>query len=590
MTINIEVRVPRIVQLLCAIVQPQADKFPATSAAVTQLTLAADIECNRKSKPKRKRKRRAVKKAKSECLPLKKFKSVDTSYDLDAAKIWRQRAYRLQCKYLATLNDLRDHQRSKTVDGRLSQEWIVRVIACAPHASARALADAFHLAAGSDARLVSRASIASIRDAWTEMLQRMVLQNSREAFASHMAAQRESGQPMACVHVVHVQDEAELRVLSGERREGSSVPRRGRTSKIQINVVDVWVEQVRYHVPTELQALGDKTAATLATCFEALVRWIADNVVVPGVPATGGAVPATGGAGPATGGEVETFFVHIMIGDGIATNAAAAKLLMACLRQQPLPPGIRYLLILVKCGNHQVALTAKYCVIGAPAKSAAGDGSAHESVTATAVRLFKYAMPCYYEEFVRSTREWVMANVDALPPMLASQPQAAKLQRLYGERVVPDFLIAHVGKVLAMTLATRAIVASEMFTFAVTKLLRNDEHPTLSRFFTFREVIDIMLCMHLLAMPQAAFVVSGVAPRMEDQQRFKKNAVFRKHTLHAGLASGVLSPPAHRRSRSNHGLEAKSLRRANCCTHRQWRGASVRFRTVGPHPICHAAG
>ena len=144
----------------------------------------------------------------------------------------------------------------------------------------------------------------------TEMLQRMVLQNSREAFASHMAAQRESGQPMVCVHVVHVQDEAELRVLSGERREGSSVPRRGRASKIQINVVDVWVEQARYHVPTELQALGDKTVATLATCFEALVRWIADNVIVPSVPATGGAEPATGGG-------IETLLVHVLIGDGI---------------------------------------------------------------------------------------------------------------------------------------------------------------------------------------------------------------------------------------------------------------------------------
>ena len=80
-------------------------------------------------------------------------------------------------------------------------------------------------------------------------------------------------------------------------------------------------------------------------------------------------------------------------------------------------------------------------------------------------------MADYYEEFVRSTRAWVVANVDVLPPMLASQPQAANLQRLYGVRVVPDFLVAHVGKVLAMTPDTRAGIGDDLFTFTVKKIV-----------------------------------------------------------------------------------------------------------------------
>ena len=171
-------------------------------------------------------------------------------------------------------------------------------------------------------------------------------------------------------------------------------------------------------------------------------------------------------------------------------------------------------------------MTAKHCVIGAPAKSAAGGGHAHESVTATAVRLFKYSMSDYYEEFVRSARAWVVANVDVLPPMLASQPQAANLQRLYGVRVVPDFLVAHVGKVLAMTHCTRAGTGDDLFTFIVNTLFKCDDHPALTRFFTFRGCIDVMLCMHILAMPQGAFVVNGVVPRKENQQRLNKYRRF----------------------------------------------------------------
>ena len=95
-----------------------------------------------------------------------------------------------------------------------------------------------------------------------------------------------------------------------------------------------------------------------------------------------------------------------MIGDGISTNMAAATQVLACLREKGLANNSRYFLILVKCGSHQVALSAKYGVVGSAASAAATAPTAPESVTATAVRLFKYLLSDYYEEFVKSTCRW----------------------------------------------------------------------------------------------------------------------------------------------------------------------------------------
>jgi len=270
------------------------------------------------------------------------------------------------------------------------------------------------------------------------------------------------------MHFVHVQDEAELRLLSGDRRDGPKVPRRGRASKIQINVVNACVDGIDFQVPTELEALGNKSAATLCSSFERLVQLFIGSVL-PKMPATGGNF---------------TWFIHIMIGDGIATNEAAAKLLLACMRgASDMAKRARYFLILVKCANHQVALTATNAVIGDIGKAAAGTTNAHESVTATSVRLFKYSMTEYYEEFLRSTRKWVLG----LPtlPLLSSQPQAARdLQAVYSDRVVPDVLVQHVSNVRNMV-GQEAYLCNDLFGFIVDKLYKVDEHPTLSRFLPF---------------------------------------------------------------------------------------------------------
>jgi len=83
---------------------------------------------------------------------------------------YRQQQLRLKTKLKAANAIIAKHENSKEFKTwRSSEEWIVRVLLCAPRTSARSLADAFHLAAGSDSNLISRPSIGNIRNAWVDM-------------------------------------------------------------------------------------------------------------------------------------------------------------------------------------------------------------------------------------------------------------------------------------------------------------------------------------------------------------------------------------------------------------------------------------
>ena len=68
----------------------------------------------------------------------------------------------------------------------------------------------------------------------------------------------------------------------------------------------------------ELEGLVDKTAATLATSFERLLNNLLENIVPQPQPTTRGRRKVS---------EPEVWLVHIIIGDGIGANHAAAKLL-----------------------------------------------------------------------------------------------------------------------------------------------------------------------------------------------------------------------------------------------------------------------
>ena len=111
--------------------------------------------------------------------------------------------------------------------------------------------------------------------------------------------------------------------------------------------------------------------------------------------------------------------------------------------------------------------------MAAAAAEAAGEAKEFEDVIPNAVRLFKYLVPDYYEDFKLSTAKWVREHVEVIcqpqaacqaqaahqsetqsetqseahQPQVACQPQAACLpyatlmQIVYTDRVIPKDLL-----------------------------------------------------------------------------------------------------------------------------------------------------
>ena len=113
---------------------------------------------------------------------------------------------------------------------------------------------------------------------------------------------------------------------------------------------------------------------------------------------------------------------------------------------QPLAPGTRYFLAVLKCVTHQTGLTAKSSVVGRAAATGAGESELYKAITGVSSRLFKFVINDYFEEFVFSVREWVCADLLVQPAEagedLAATGAAKALQRLYTEHVVPDAMLS----------------------------------------------------------------------------------------------------------------------------------------------------
>ena len=129
-----------------------------------------------------------------------------------------------------------------------------------------------------------------------------------------------------CVALLHIHDEASLRLRSGADTD-LGAPSRSRSSKVHQHCMTIHLQdQPKVSWLVELAPLGDKGAKVLANALH--------RALLP-VAATVGAEFAA--ASPAT----RPWFVHILVGDGVSTNEAAAKILLAWVRARPLPHGLR---------------------------------------------------------------------------------------------------------------------------------------------------------------------------------------------------------------------------------------------------------
>lgn len=228
------------------------------------------------------------------------------------------RARRLKTETDKLRAEIANHTKSKANGYQITPDWILRIFLAMPAASSRGMEHCFRDVVGADGNLLSRRTIGRVRDAWVELYKSMVLKVGADRVAGAIGAANDARVGFAPLYILHVQDEADIRLRSGDAL-GVAIPRRSRASKVQQNVVELITNVGSLDIPTELEALGDKTAATLATCFERLLRSIAANVLPPTSPRAASTEP-------------ETWLFHIIVGDGIATNEAAAKLLWSCMQ------------------------------------------------------------------------------------------------------------------------------------------------------------------------------------------------------------------------------------------------------------------
>ena len=82
---------------------------------------------------------------------------------------------------------------------------------------------------------------------------------------------------------------------------------------------------------------------------------------------------APDGARASSEGGPKPRLVHVLVGDGIQTNEAAAKRVLPWATRDL--KAFDYFLVLVKCANHQVNLAIGGAIQGETARSAAGNGA-----------------------------------------------------------------------------------------------------------------------------------------------------------------------------------------------------------------------
>ena len=395
-----------------------------------------------------------------------------------------------------------------------------------------------------DKNSVSRPTILTIRAAWVHHYKKMVMDLAAQRVGGAIASATIRRIPFVVLLIRHVQDEADMRMRSGEDH-GGNLPSRSRSSKVQQQVVELFAGGDVLEIPTELEALGDNTAATLCTSLERCVRSVVADVV-PAELRTAQPQASFRAMPQASTPPADVWLFHVMIGDVINTNNAAAKRLWACLQERGLGPRVRYFLAVIVCGTHQTGLAARGAVTGRAAAASAARGKLHEDIAGVTVRIFKYLINDYFDEFVFSINEWVVRELQVLQPHSADavdahahQAAIQKLQTLYTEHVLPDELVAlwnnglhrlsHVVGAGEDPEAEKPRVVARMVQFIVKRLMIVDSSPTLSRIFTFRNCTDALLTMLLIGMPPQAFVLHRTKPQELNQKRLVKVMAFCNH-------------------------------------------------------------
>jgi hypothetical protein len=145
--------------------------------------------------------------------------------------------------------------------------------------------------------------------------------------------------------------------------------------------------------------------------------------------------------------------IHILVGDGLNTNEAAARILLSWVRRDSLEHRLRYFVLVVKCANHQTNLSLGSAVSGRAALCGAENTLAfaggnfdarlqanrpdgpHRSVCGAIVRFFKFLVSDYYSDFCANLQD-LIGKLSLAQQSLTRQQQHSHwmgMRHLYGE-------------------------------------------------------------------------------------------------------------------------------------------------------------
>ena len=415
---------------------------------------------------------------------------------------------------------LRNFQ-GKKIGGVLNRTWFARLALSSPVVPSREFRQWCRSVALDGEAVISHSYVERSRDALCEVIKHL----NREQLAGRAAVGIVAGSRLQ-IHMMHLHDEAAMTLKSYVDTEAASLQigsgyrpqlRRGRASVVQNNYVSLSLGGETMRWLTELQPLMKKNAPTLATAIIAVVQSVLDVVVA--------AAPASRGT------SLTVRLCHLLVGDGVSTNEAAAKRVLKHFREfRSARDGVRleYTLLVWRCASHQGNLVVHVaicgCVVGEPVRNS--------DLCGTCVRLYKYLMVSYIEEFAANLRLYLLRSVElhvgTLDANIVSlRDQALRLQELYGHGVLPDELLEvyniglqcplHACSPTALVEAVRRRFYDTLYKL----VLLIEERPVVTRFWTFTNCVWALCRMKILDLPSDILSVGTVKPQEVFMKRLK---------------------------------------------------------------------
>ena len=489
-------------------VSGRAELFPRTLEAIGQLQACVDDEFDVLN---------------SSCRRYRSAEEVAQHKRLRAALAYQHERAKLRAAELAEACAPKSR-------GEVPSIWFVRVGLSNPLVSSSQMREFCRNLTLDGERPISRTYIGAARDAFAEILKKLRSEQVAKSIADAPAGRSDTVGP---IFICHLHDEASMRFKSYGRVEPGMVAAlgrtvepfsRGRVSKVQDDLIHVRFQDrtgrtVDLEWFSELQALETKDARTIATALTSACGATLDAVAAglqlhPSCP-------------------TRARVVHILVGDAIGTNEAAAKRMLAYFKSARHRLPIDYSLVVFRCAAHQCNLV----VLVAIAESLVSKPADANALCGTCVRLYKYLMVLCLPQFEAALRRYVVDNVtlhedsDSLETR-EFQRQSQKIAALYGELVLPDRLLAMYNRDMkrpqhihdgGLTIEeTRAAFYDVIYRC----LFIVDEKPVSTRMFTFTDCCWALLRFVLLGIPLDVFSVDTLKLSDDGSKRLKAVRAF----------------------------------------------------------------